>query len=237
MTEAPEAPEAAATVPLGRIEQRAAERLSHSRQTIPDFTLETEIDVTELEAWRRALTRGEAPHPTVNDAVIAAAARALRHHPRLRGRYRGDHIEIHEGVDVGFAVAGERGLMVPVLHGADRLGLRETAARTAQLAERCRSGAIGVAEMLGGCFTVSNLGMLGVTRFEAVIDPDQAAILAVGAVRHELVRRDEEILDRLRMAVSLSVDHRVADGATAARFLRDLRGLLEQPLAGLELEA
>jgi pyruvate dehydrogenase E2 component (dihydrolipoyllysine-residue acetyltransferase) len=232
MSEATEA----VTVPLGRIERRAAERLAHSRQTIPDFTLETEIDVTELEAWRRALTRGDAPHPTVNDVVIVAAARTLKDHPRLRGRFRGDHIEIAETVDVGFAVAGEGGLMVPVVHGADRLGLRETAARTSELAGRCRNGAIGVAEMLGGCFTVSNLGMLGVTRFEAVIDPDQAAILAVGAVRHELVRWEEEILDRLRMAGSLSVDHRVADGATAARFLRDLRRLLEQPVAGLGLD-
>lgn len=215
-------------LPLSRIERRVAERLSHSRATIPDFTLELDADVTGLLAARAASQAS--PKPTLNDHVLHAVAATLAQpaHERLRGRFAGDAIEVRDRVHLGFAVATDRGLLVPVIHDADRLTLDELAQRTRALVDRARNGSIGFAELTAGVFSVTNLGMLGILRFQPVIDPDHAAILSVGSVRRELAPDDDGRPQvRARIALSISADHRVVDGVAAARFLADVRDRLE----------
>jgi pyruvate dehydrogenase E2 component (dihydrolipoamide acetyltransferase) len=196
-------------VELTRIERIVAARLAQSRATIPDFTLETDVDVTGLLA-----RRGSA---TVNHHILhaCAAALAMPEHERLRGRFEDDRIVIRDEVNLGFAVATERGLMVPVIHAADRLSLAELSARARELAAAARAGKLRVSEATGGVFSVTNLGMFGITRFQPVIDPDHAAILSVGSVRGST------------LALTISADHRVVDGAGAARFLSAVRERLE----------
>jgi len=216
------------TVELTRIERVAAERLAHSRAAIPDFTLETDADVTDLLAARRAATAAGSRPPSVNDHVLHACAAALAEpeHERLRGRFADGAIELRDGVHLGFAVATDRGLMVPVIHDADRLSLAELGQRARELAEGARAAKLGMADLTGGVFSVTNLGMLGITRFQPIIDPDHAAILSVGATRSEAVERDGELTSRELIALTISADHRVVDGAAAARFLASVTGRL-----------
>ncbi len=216
-----------------RTQQVIARRMAESRATVPDFTLQTEIDMegcVQMRAQLKAL-RPDDPVPSYNDMVVKASALALREFPKANASYRDGRFELYSRVNVGFAVAAPGALVVPTVFDADRKALGEIAQQTRALAERVRAGAITPPELSGATFTVSNLGMFGVTSFTAVINPPQAAILAVGAMAPKAVVRDGALVARHTMAVTLGCDHRILYGADAALFLARIRELLEQPLA------
>ena len=218
---------------LTRSQQVIARRMAESRATIPDFVLHAEIDMEECQSLREQLKQlgADQPPPSFNDMLVKASALALREFPRVNGSYRDGRFELHSRVNVGVAVATEDGLTVPVVLDADRKSLGEIARASRALAERVRTGVITPPELSGGTFTVSNLGMFGIKRFSAVINPPQAAILAVGAIEPRPAVRDGAIEARRLMEVTLACDHRILYGAEAARFLARTRELLEQPLA------
>ncbi|HEY2536427.1 MAG TPA: dihydrolipoamide acetyltransferase family protein [Solirubrobacteraceae bacterium] len=230
-------------VELSRTQQTIARRMAESKATIPHFALQMDIDMEECVALRAELKRlGRADAPTYNDMVVKACALALREHPRANSSYRDGRLQLHSRVNVGVAVATESqepaggGLIVPTVFDADVKALGEIARETGALTARVRDGSITPPELGGGTFTVSNLGMFGVDAFTAIINPPQAAILSVGAIKPRAVARDEgdeqrEIVARQQMTVTLACDHRILYGADAARFLARIRELLEQPAA------
>ena len=221
------------TVEPSRIQVQIAQRMAESKATIPDFTLHAEVDMEQAVGFRAQLRKagraGEAV-PSHNDMVIKACALALREHPRANAAYRDGAFELYERVNVGIAVAADDSLIVPTVFDADRKPLLDIAREARTLAERVRSRQITPAELSGGTFTVSNLGMYGVTDFAAIINPPQAAILAVGELREVPVVRDGQLVPGSRMSVVLTCDHRILYGAPAAEFLARVRQLLEQPL-------
>ncbi|MGP4023513.1 dihydrolipoamide acetyltransferase family protein [Actinomadura sp. 3N407] len=218
-------------VPLNRFRKVAAKRLTQSKREAPHFYLNREVDAEALLAFRATLNEALAPSKvSVNDLIVKAAATALREHPAVNVSYTEENLLFHKRVHVGIAVAVEDGLVVPVIKDADRKSVSQIGQETRELAGKARDGKLSLREMSGGTFSVSNLGMFGVDSFSAVINPPEAAILAVGAVRDEPVVRGGQVVPGKRMAVTLSVDHRATDGATAARFLDRLATLLQNPL-------
>ncbi|URM94767.1 2-oxo acid dehydrogenase subunit E2 [Actinomadura madurae] len=218
-------------VPLNRFRKVAAKRLGQSKREAPHFYLNREVDAEALLAFRATLNEALAPAKvSVNDLVVKAAATALREHPAVNVSYTEENLLFHKRIHVGVAVAVEDGLVVPVVRDADRKSVSEIGREARELAGKAREGKLSAQEMSGGTFSVSNLGMFGVDSFSAVINPPEAAILAVGAVRDEPVVRDGQVVPGKRMAVTLSVDHRATDGATAAKFLARLAELLQNPL-------
>jgi pyruvate dehydrogenase E2 component (dihydrolipoamide acetyltransferase) len=173
---------------------------------------------------------GDQPAPSFNDFVVKASALALRDFPRANGAYRDGRFELYGRVNVGVAVAAQDALVVPTVFDADRKSLGQIAREARALAERVRAGAITPPELSGGTFSVSNLGMYGISSFTAVINPPQAAILAVGAMEPKPVVLDGEVQIRSRLTLTLSCDHRILYGADAAEFLARIREYLEQPL-------
>jgi pyruvate dehydrogenase E2 component (dihydrolipoamide acetyltransferase) len=218
------------TVALTGTQRTIARRMSEAHATVPDFQVRTEVDVTQLQEIRRSMkaaNRGA----SINDFVVRACALALHDHPRANATYRDGAFDLHARVNVGVAVAGEGTLVVPVIFDADAKSVTQLADESRALAAKVRDGTITPAELSGGTFTVSNLGMYGVTSFTAVITPGQAAVLAVGAAVDRPAAYDGDIVMRSVMDLSLSCDHRILYGADAAAFLADLRELLEQPFA------
>ena len=221
------------TVEPSRIQVQIAQRMAESKATIPDFTLHAEIameQAVELRTQLRKAGRGGDAVPSYTDMVVKACGLALREHPRANAAYRDGAFELYERVNVGIAVAAHDSLVVPTVFDADRKSLVEIAREARRLAERVRSRQITPAELAGGTFTVSNLGMYGVAGFSAIINPPQAAILAVGELREVPVVRDAQVVPGLRMTIALMCDHRILYGAPAAEFLARVRQLLEQPL-------
>jgi pyruvate dehydrogenase E2 component (dihydrolipoamide acetyltransferase) len=220
-----------------RLQQVVARRMAESKATAPHFYLRAEIDMSAAVAARSRL-RASTPEgevvPSFNDLVVKACALALREHPLANGSYRDGGFELHSRVNVGVAVAADEALVVPTVFDADMKGLREIAAETRNLAARVREGRVTPPELSGGTFTVSNLGMYGVSGFSAVINPPQAAILAVGEIAERPVVRDGGVTTAHLMGVTLACDHRILHGAPAAVFLARIRALLEEPL-GLAL--
>ena len=219
---------------LTRLQQVVARRMAESKATAPHFYLQAEIDMSAAVAARARLKRmtpeGEVV-PSFNDMVVKACALALREHPLANGAYRDGRLELHSRVNVGVAVAARDALVVPTVFDADRKGLREIAQDTRNLAGKVRDGRVTPPELSGGTFTVSNLGMYGVSNFAAVINAPQAAILAVGAIAERPVVREGQITTAHLLGVTLACDHRILYGAPAAEFLARIRGLLEEPLA------
>jgi pyruvate dehydrogenase E2 component (dihydrolipoamide acetyltransferase) len=223
-------------VEASRLQQLIARRMAESKATIPHFQVQTEVAMDAAIALRsglKASANGEAV-PSLNDLIVKACAIALRQHPRANGSYADGGFELHGRINIGVAVAGEDALVVPVVLDADTKSLGGIARETRRLAARVRSGEISPPELSGGTFTVSNLGMFGMTAITPVINPPQAAILGVGALREVLARVDGEVVDRTLMTLTLSCDHQILYGADAARLLADVRTLLETPL-GLAL--
>jgi pyruvate dehydrogenase E2 component (dihydrolipoamide acetyltransferase) len=219
---------------LTRTQQVIARRMAEAKATVPEFTLEAEIDMDAAVRAREELKEmaGEgAVVPSYNDMIVKASALALREFPRANGAYRDGHFELFSRVNVGVAVAGEGSLVVPVVLDADAKPLGAIARETRALAARVREGSITPPELSGGTFTVSNLGMYGISNFTAVINPPQAAILAVGALVERPVVRDGAVVPGHVMPVTLACDHRILYGAEAAEFLGRLRALLEPPAA------
>jgi pyruvate dehydrogenase E2 component (dihydrolipoamide acetyltransferase) len=220
--------------PFTRLQQLIARRMAESRTTIPEFEVETEVVMDEAVALRERLRDTLAdgqPLPSLNDLIVRACALTLRRHPALNASVTPDALRVWPEVNVGVAVAGEGALIVPVVRNADALSLGAIARETRRLAERVRAGQIAPAELEGGTFTVSNLGMYGMTAIRPVINFPQVAILGVGVVRETLARVDDRVVDRRLMTLTLSADHRAVYGADAAEFLADLRQLLQAPLS------
>jgi pyruvate dehydrogenase E2 component (dihydrolipoamide acetyltransferase) len=218
-------------VELSRTQQLIARRMAESKATVPDFILNMDIDMEAAVAMRAQLKEVTDVVPSFNDMVVKACALALREFPRANGSYKDGRFELHGRINVGVAVAAQDALIVPTIFDADRKSLGEIARVARELAAKVRDGKIAPPELSGGTFTVSNLGMYGITSFTAVINPPQAAILAVGAIEQRPAVVDGEIRPRHRMAVSLACDHRILYGADAAQFLARVRDLLEQPAA------
>ncbi|HZK58380.1 MAG TPA: dihydrolipoamide acetyltransferase family protein [Cryobacterium sp.] len=219
-------------IPISKIRRVTARRLTES-QAVPHFFLTSVVDVERLVAFRAEVNAALAElgaKVSINDLFVRACAVVLRQHPGVNASWGGDSILRHERINVGIAVATDDGLLVPVVTDADRKSLGTIAAESTELAARARSGALSLAEMSGGTFTISNLGMFGIDQFTAVLNPPEAAILAVGAAADVPVVRDGALVAVPKVKMTLTVDHRVLDGATAAAFLRDLTRLLEEPL-------
>jgi pyruvate dehydrogenase E2 component (dihydrolipoamide acetyltransferase) len=218
---------------LSRLQQTVARRMAESKATAPDFVLNTEVDMEEAVELRKQLkaAAGDAPAPSYNDFVVKAAALALLEFPRANAAYRDGKFELYSRVNVGVAVAGQDALIVPTILDADRKSLGQIARESRAVAERARAGAITPPELAAGTFTVSNLGMFGIKSFTAVINPPQAAILAVGSLDQVPVVRDGEVVVRHVMALTLTCDHRILYGADAAQFLSRIRERLENPLS------
>jgi pyruvate dehydrogenase E2 component (dihydrolipoamide acetyltransferase) len=220
------------TQQLTKMQQTIARRMAESKATIPDFAISSDVDMDACVRLRTELKRISSDEaPTYNDMVVKACALALREHPRANGSYRDGALQLHSRVNVGVAVAAQDALVVPTVFDADRKSLGEIARDTRTLAERVRANAVTPPELSGGTFTVSNLGMFGVTEFSAVINPPQAAILAVGKMEPRAVVRDGEIVARNIMTITLVCDHRILYGADAAEFLARIKALLEHPIA------
>jgi pyruvate dehydrogenase E2 component (dihydrolipoamide acetyltransferase) len=220
------------TVELSSIQKTIARRMAESKATMPDFQVRTEADVTDLLALRAQMKASQGSAPSVNDFVVKACGLALREHPRANGAYKDGAFELYGRVNVGVAVAAEGTLIVPTIFDADAQPVTLIAQQTRALAERVRSGSVTPPELSGGTFTVSNLGMFGVTSFTAVINPGQAAILAVGAaVQRPSFDAAGALVKRSLMDLSLSCDHRILYCADAAQFLARVRELLERPFA------
>jgi pyruvate dehydrogenase E2 component (dihydrolipoamide acetyltransferase) len=225
-------------VPLTQIRKTIARRLAQSIGPIPTFYLTTEVDMERARDAREALTSagqqgGEAAGQKVsfNDIIIKAVAMALRQHPACNAWWQDDHIRYWNEVHVSMAVAIEEGLITPVIRHTDLKSLREIAAESRDLAARARERKLAPEEYTGGTFSVSNLGMLDIDEFTAVINPPEAGILAVGRMAERPVAHEGTVAIRRRMRLTMSCDHRVIDGATGARFLQTLKGMLENPLA------
>jgi pyruvate dehydrogenase E2 component (dihydrolipoamide acetyltransferase) len=218
-------------VPLSQIRKTIAKRLVQSIGPIPTFYLTTEVDMERSRDAREALLEAGGEKVSFNDIVIKAVAMALRQHPECNAWWQDDHIRYWNEVHVSMAVAIEEGLITPVIRHTDLKSLREIAAESRDLAGRARERKLAPEEYTGGTFSVSNLGMLDIDEFTAVINPPEAGILAVGRMVERPVVRDGAVAIRRRMRLTMSCDHRVIDGATGARFLQTLTRMLENPLA------
>lgn len=219
-----------AHIELSSTQALIAQRMTESRATVPDFALEVDVNMSAVVAMRAELKQVADPAPSLNDFVVKACALALRRHPRANGGYRDGQFALWPEVNVGIAVAAPDALVVPVVRNADIKSLGVITTETRALAERVRSGVITPRELSGGTFTVSNLGMYGIDRFEGIINAPQAAILCVGAAMERSVVREGEIVIAPQMTLTLASDHRILYGADAARFLAEIRTLLERPV-------
>lgn len=219
-------------VPLSQMRKVIAQRLTESKQTIPHFYLSVDCELDRLLELRRELNaRQSADYKlSVNDFVIKAVAQTTFAYPQINAQWAGDRLTQLSDVDVSVAVAIEGGLMTPIIRHADRKSLPIISNEMKELASRARAGRLAPHEFQGGGISISNLGMYGIKSFQAVINPPQAAILAVGVGEQRPWVRDGELTVATVMNVNLSVDHRVVDGALAAEWLRAFKGAIEDPL-------
>jgi pyruvate dehydrogenase E2 component (dihydrolipoamide acetyltransferase) len=208
-----------------------AKRLVQSIGPIPTFYLTTDVDMERAHEAREALLATGDGKFSFNDLIIRAAASALRQHAWVNAWWMDDRVRQWHDIHVGVAVAVDEGLITPIVRHADRKTLREIGAEVRELAGRAREKRLAPEEYTGATFSVSNLGMFGIDEFTAVINPPEAAILAVGRIEPKPVVVDGAVVVRRRMRLTLSCDHRVVDGATGAAFLKTLVGMLENPLA------
>jgi pyruvate dehydrogenase E2 component (dihydrolipoamide acetyltransferase) len=220
-------------VELSRIRRTTAKRMGEAKREVPHFYASAEIAMDEAVRLKEGLAAqgGDFAGITFTHLVVKAVALALVRVPELNASYDGDAMVLHDAVNVGMAAAVDDGLVVPVLHHTDRESLAAIVRQAQGLVERARAGRFGGDDLSGGTFTVSNLGMFPVSDFAAVINPPQAAILAVGTIRDAATVREGRVVAGRMMTVTLSCDHRIIDGVLAGRFLRELKALLERPLA------
>ena len=225
-----------ARVPHSPMRKTIAKRMTESKQAIPEIHLTVDVRIDSLMAIRESLNQQLAAEKiklSVGDFITKAAALALRKHPGVNASFEPDALVYHPAVNVGIAVSIDGGLMVPVLQNADTLGLREIRIATESLATATRNGTLKPNQMMGGTFTISNLGMFGVKQFDAIINQPEVAILAVGAGEKRPVVAGNALVVGTVMSLTLTADHRAVDGALAAEFLRTLKGLLEEPASML----
>ncbi len=223
------APVAEGLIELSRAEQVAAERLTASYQQIPHIHISMDVSAVWLQQFRTGYQL-EGKKISFNDLIVKATARTLREFPRVNSLAEGGHFRYASQINVGVAVAAEQGLVVPVIRDAAEKTVEEIALEGTRLIDAARRGELGPDDMLGGTFTISNLGMFGVSRFTAIINPPQVAILAVGAIENRVVASGADAFAvRPQLTLTLAADHRVVDGALAARFLARLKEVLETP--------
>jgi len=226
---APVATLAEGLVERSKAELVAAERLTASYQQIPHIHISMDVSAVWLQQFREGY-KLEGKKISFNDLIVKATARALGEFPRVNSLDEGGAFRYATEVNIGIAVAAERGLVVPVIHGAAEKTVEEIAQEGARLVDAARHGRLGPDDMMGGTFTISNLGMFGVSRFTAIINPPQVAILAVGAIENRVVAAGSDAFAvRPQLTLNLAADHRVVDGALAARFLARLKEVLETP--------
>jgi pyruvate dehydrogenase E2 component (dihydrolipoamide acetyltransferase) len=220
-------------VPLSQMRKTIAKRLTQSIGPVPHFFLTIEVDMTRAMELRKRINdsfadKGVKVSP--NDLVIKSVAMALLQHPWVNAAWTGESIRLYESVHIGVAVAVDEGLITPVIRDAHRKGITQISTEVKELAGRAREKKLKPDEYTGSTFSISNLGMFGIEEFTAVINPPEAAILAVGAAAEKVVVENGEMVVRSRMRVTLSCDHRVVDGATGAQFLQTLKRYLEDPM-------
>ncbi|GJM40654.1 MAG: acetyltransferase component of pyruvate dehydrogenase complex [Ardenticatenaceae bacterium] len=225
-------PATATEVPLTRMRQAIARRMTESKTTIPQFYITTEIDMAAAMNLRKQINNALAPEQkvSVNDLVVKAAALALREYPNMNASFGGDKIILHNEINIGSAVAVEGGLLTIVQKGTDGASISKIAQDHKEMIARARDGKVKPADVEGATFTVSNLGFFEVDHFIAIINPPNAAILAVGSAKQVPVVVDGELAIGMRMKATISADHRVTDGAEAAQYMQTLKGILEDPL-------
>ena len=217
-------------VPMSTTWQIMAERTTQTWTSAPHFYLIREINATRLFDWRQSAQKQSEAKVTFTDLLVKAVALSLKKHPRVNGTWRDGQVFQIEDINIGVAVATDAGLVVPVIHHADTLSVSEIAAARVALIERAREGTLRLSDISDCTFTVTNLGMFGIDMFQAVLNGDQAAILAVGKIADKVVAVDGQPVVQPRMVMSLSCDHRVIDGAMGALFLQTLSEILEEPL-------
>jgi pyruvate dehydrogenase E2 component (dihydrolipoamide acetyltransferase) len=217
--------------PVSEMRRTIAKRLVTSLGPVPHFFLTTEIEMDRAAEMRQGINELDPELKiSVNDIIIKVAAAALMKHPQVNASFQDKVVRYYEHADIGVAVAIEEGLITPIVRAADQKSLSEIAAEVRDLAERARNRKLKPEEFMGASFSVSNLGMFGIDEFTAIINPPEAAILAVGAMSPKPVVRNNEIVVRQMMRVTMSCDHRVVDGATGAKFLQTFKKILENPL-------
>ncbi len=219
---------------VSTIWRRMAERVTQSWTSVPHFYLQRDADASRLAAWREHAQKRSQVKLTFTDLLVKLAAAALKEHPRLVAHWENGEILTNNQVNIGLAIAVEDGLVVPVIYTADTLSLSQIAQRRQELLERARAGKLRLEDLQAGTFTISNLGMYGIDVFNAIVNPPQAAILAVGRIADRVVPVNGVPAVRPMMTLSLSCDHRVVDGARGAQFLQELVAYIEEPLALLE---
>jgi pyruvate dehydrogenase E2 component (dihydrolipoamide acetyltransferase) len=220
----------AETLTIPRIWRVMVDRLSQAWTTIPHFYLIREVNASRLVAWREKVQNNSAGKITYTDLLVKLTAFALRKYPRLNASWQNENIVLNPTINIGLAVAVEDGLIVPVIHRADELSLTQLAARRSEIVARAQAGKLSLDDLSGGTFTISNLGMYGVDAFIAIVNPPQAAILAVSRIADRVVPLNGQPVVQPMVTFSLSCDHRVVDGARGAEFLQALADLVEEPL-------
>jgi pyruvate dehydrogenase E2 component (dihydrolipoamide acetyltransferase) len=218
------------SIPLTAMRRTIAKRLAESIGPIPHFFLTVDYDVTNLLALREQLNEVEGVKTSLNDYVVRAAALALRHHPNVNASFGDEAIAQHGEIHIGIAVSTPEGLITPVVRNADQKSIVEIANEVRALAEKSKNRKLKPDEYQGSTFTISNLGAWGIEEFTAIINPPNAAILAIGAAKAQPVVVDRQIVVRDRMKVTMSCDHRLVDGVAGAEYLRTLRQYIEQPV-------
>jgi len=220
-------------IPVSNARKAIARRTQWSKSHTPHFYATVEIDMGAAREMLSQAATLAAKHgwnaPTINDLVLRATAKALRKVPRLNASYSGDEILVYGEINLGLVIGLADGMIVPVLHNVDQKNIFTIAAQTKKLKEKAQMGILTAKDLDGGTFTVSNLGMYGLDSFLGVINPPQAALLTLGAVFQKAVVREDQVVPRWMLTVSLSVDHRAVDGTHAAEFMQELRNLLENP--------
>ena len=234
MEEEPPAEEPENIAPLSRMRRQIARVTVRSKQETPHYYVSAEIDMTEAMSLRKQINsslEAEGVRVTVNDLVIKACATALGLHPKFNASYSDDGIRMNDNIDIGIAIAQEAGLIVPAVLDCGGKSLRETSAASKDVISRANGGTLSAEEYTGGTFSISNMGMFDITSFVAIILPPQSAMLAVGSVAERAVVRDGKVTVASVMNTTLSADHRVSDGAEGARFILEIKRLLENPLS------
>jgi pyruvate dehydrogenase E2 component (dihydrolipoamide acetyltransferase) len=218
------------TIDISRLRQITAQRTQQSKQTVPHYYVTVEVDVEKILALREMFKAEESGNVSINDFVVKASALALRDMPNVNASFNNNKVTVYGGVHVGMAVAIEDGLTVPVIKHADQLTLRQIGAKSKDLAKKARENKLGLDELSGSTFAVSNMGMLDVDNFIAIINAPNSAILAIASVRKKVVAdENDNISVRSRMNITCSLDHRVTDGAIGAAFINRIKHYLENP--------
>ncbi len=217
-------------LPLSRIWRVMVDRLSQAWTSIPHFYLMREVNASRLVTWREKAQTNATEKITYTDLLVKLTAAALRTYPRLNASWLNENIIVNQEINIGLAVAVDEGLLVPVIHRADEMTLSQLAAQRAKLIAGAKAGKLSLDDLSGGTFTISNLGMYGVDAFNAIVNPPQAALLAVSRIADRVVAVNGQPAVQPMMTLSLSCDHRVVDGARGAEFLQALADLIEEPL-------